>query len=107
MTACDSEFLKQWDAERQQQEDAEKSANQLEDDWFASVKSLYDYADQYARKIAVRDGKISVADETVRPTFDALLDRTKALHDKLESTVHKEVRLQQQANAKPQGGRPR
>jgi hypothetical protein len=100
MTACDSEYLKQWDAERQQQEGAEKSANQFEHDWFASVKSLYDYADQHAREIAVRDGKISVADETVRPIFNALLDRSKALHDKLESTVQKEVRLQQQAKAK-------
>lgn len=100
MTACDSKYLKQWDAERQEQEDSEKSANQLEHDWFASVNSLYDYADQHAGEIAVRDGKISISDETLRTTFDALLDRSKALHGKLESTVQEEVRLQQQANAK-------
>ena len=100
MTTCDPEYLKQWDAERQRQDDAEKSANQLEHDWFASVKSLYDYANEHAREIAVRDGRISISDETVRQTFDALLDRSKALHDRLESTVQDEVRLQQQAKAK-------
>jgi len=69
-------------------------------DFSRKMNSLYDYADQHAGEIAVRDGKISISDETLRTTFDALLDRSKALHGKLESTVQEEVRLQQQANAK-------
>ena len=100
MTACDSEYLKKWDADRREQEQTEKSASQLEHDWFASVKTLYDYAEQHARQIAVKDGKISISDNTVRTTFDGLLDRSKALHDNLESTVREEVRLQQLAKAK-------
>lgn len=100
MTACDSEYLERWDADRRDQEGMERSANQLEHDWFASVKSLYDYAQEHAREIGLKDGKVSISDNTVRTTFDGLLDRSKALNEKLQSTVREEVRLQQQAKAK-------
>ena len=99
MMVCDPKFLSKWDTQRQGQEDTEKAADQLEHEWFASVKSLYDYAEQYARNIAVIDGRISISDVAVRQRFNGLLDQSKSLHEKLESAVREEVQLQRKAKA--------
>jgi len=100
MAICDPEYLKKWDAERGEQEAKENSANQLEHDWFTSVSALYVYAEQHTKDIAVRKGEISISDAVVRQRLNDLLNRSKALHEELESTVQDEVRLQQQAKAR-------
>ena len=100
MAVCDAEYLKKWDAERKEQEDREKSANQLEHDWLASVNVLYLFAEQHTRDIAVDDGKTSISDPTVRKNFNDLLAQSKDLHERLESTAQEEVRLQKQAKAR-------
>jgi hypothetical protein len=100
MAVCDAEYLKRWDAERKEQEDREKSANQLEHDWLASVNVLYLFAEQHTREIAVDEGKTSISDPAVRKNFNDLLAQSKRLHERLESTVQEEVRLQKQAKAR-------
>jgi len=100
MAVCDSEYLKKWDAERKEQEDREKSANQLEHDWLASVNVRYLFAEQHTRDFAVDDVKTSISDPVVRKNFNDLLAQSKDLHARLESTVKEEVRLQKQAKAR-------
>lgn len=99
MAACDPEYLKSWDADRGSQDELEKSANQLEHDWLASVDTLYSYTERHADQIKVKQGKISIPNKLVRDEFDDLLGHSKALHEKLESVVQEELRLQQQAKA--------
>jgi hypothetical protein len=99
MEACDPGYLKSWDDDRTDYEQMEQSANQVEHDWFASVNTLYSYGEQHAGQIEVKEGKVSISDPTVRRKFDDLLSESKALHDKLESVVHDEVRHKQQAKA--------
>lgn len=103
MAACDTAYLKKWDAERKEQEDREESANRLEHDWLASVNALYLYAEQHTGDIAVEDGKTSISDATVRENFDNLLAQSKLLHERLESTVQEEIRLQKLAKARIAG----
>jgi len=99
MAVCDAEYLTKWDAQRRRQEDTESAANQIEHNWFTSVKALYDYAEQHARNIAVIDGRISISDVPVRQRFNDLFDQSKALHEKLESAVREEIEPQQKAKA--------
>lgn len=99
MAVCDPEYLKNWDAERSDYENIENSANRLEHDWFTSVEALYTYAEQHSHDINIEQGKISISNTAVRQHFDDLFDRSKALHEKLESTVQEEVKHQQQAKA--------
>ncbi len=100
MTVCDAEYLRTWEAERRDQEDMEKSVDQLEHDWFASVNALYSYGRQHNREIEVKGENISISNPTVCQTFDDLFRRSKALHEKLENSVQEEVRHQQQAKAR-------
>lgn len=99
MARCDPEYLKSWDAEKRDQDELEKSANQLERDWFISVNALYAYGEQHAREIKATDGKISISNPIVRQTFNDLLGRSKALHEQLETIVQQEVRNRQAAKA--------
>jgi len=99
MSACDPEYLKSWDADRTDYEEMQKSANQLERDWFASVYVLYSYAEQHSRQIQLKKGEISISNPTIRQKFDDLFGQSKALHEKLVSVVQGEVKRQQQAKA--------
>jgi hypothetical protein len=99
MKACDPGYLKSWDDDSTGYEQMQQSANQVEHDWFASVTALYSYGEQHARQIDVKGGKVSISDPDVGRKFDDLLNESKALHDKLESVVHDEVRRQQQSKA--------
>jgi hypothetical protein len=97
MADCDAEYLKEWNADRKAQEDSEASANRLEHDWFASVSALYLFAEQNAGEITVKDEKTSISNPAVRVSFDDdLFAKSKALHEKLESTAQDEIRQQNQ-----------
>lgn len=99
MAASDPGYLKSWDADRSDNEQMQQSANQVEHDWFASVDTLYSYGEQHAGQIEVKGGRVSISNPTVRRKFDDLFSQSKALHDKLESVVRDEVKLQRQAKA--------
>lgn len=99
MAACDPEYLKSWDASRADYEEMQESANRAEHDWFTSVNQLYSFGEQYAGQIAVKEGEVSISDPAVRRKFNDLLRESQALHGKLESVVHAEVKRQQQAKA--------
>lgn len=99
MAICDPEYLKSWDAKQQEQEALDKATNQLEHDWVASVKSLYDYAGQHTRDIIVKGGHIAISDVDVHQIFNDRLDRSKALHSKLLSSVREQAKHQQTLKA--------
>ncbi len=99
MAVIDPEYLKSWNAKRQEQEAADKATDQLEHDWFASVESLYNYAAQHTQEISVKDGRIAPSANAIRQAFNDQLDWSKALHDKLQSSVKEQVRRQQESRA--------
>jgi hypothetical protein len=103
MAVCDAQYLRQWDAERQEQEATEKATEQLEHEWFASIESLYGYALQHSGQIEAKDGHIVITSADVREAFNNELNRSKALHRDLLSSEQGLAKRQQQAKARIAG----
>ena len=96
MASVDPSYLASWNTKRQDQEAIEKTTILMERDWLAGLELLYDYAAQHVQEISVKDGKIVIPSDSVRKAFNEQLDRSKALHDKLVSSVQEQSQRQQE-----------
>jgi hypothetical protein len=97
MAVCDEQYLRQWEAERQEQEAAEKATDLLEHKWFASIESLYGYALKHTGQIAAKDGHIVITSDDVREAFSNEFNRSEALHHDLLSSEQELAKRQQVA----------
>jgi hypothetical protein len=97
MATVDPDYLKAWDADRQAQEAAEASTEQLTHDWLSTVKALYGYASEHPKDITVKEENLQFATPAVEMTFNGLLNKSKLVQTKLFAMVQKSVEVQRQA----------
>lgn len=99
MATVDPAYLQAWDAKRQQHEEAELSANDLEHQWLASAASLYGYAASHSKDISLRDGRLEFATDVIRLEFHDNQDKSRVLYQKWQDAVQGLIRDRQQKRA--------
>jgi hypothetical protein len=97
MAACDPAYLQSWDESEQKQEAVQASTMQAEREWFASVTSLYSYAEIHAADITLKQGRLVITPAPVLATFNQQMSHSKDLQQKLSIRQAGLVKAQQQA----------
>jgi hypothetical protein len=97
MAVCDPTYLKSWDKSMQAQEATQASAMKVERDWFASVTSLYAYAEGHTSDITLKQGRLVIAATPILNSFNQQMSHSKDLQQKQLDLVTLLFKEQQQA----------
>jgi hypothetical protein len=97
MAVCDPAYLKSWDESMQEQEATQASAMKAERDWFASVTSLYAYAQNHTTEITLKQGRLLIAAPPVLNSFNQQMSHSKDLQQKQLDLVTLLLKEQQRA----------
>jgi hypothetical protein len=100
MMKADPDYLRSFDAARQEEELANNKAIELLRECTSVTLALYGYAAKHAPEIAVKNGQLVFSNENVRGEFDRQLENSKSLLQKWDVAHSNQVRLQQLAETK-------
>lgn len=96
MAVVDPAYLESWDKSRAPQLNFEAATEELQKEWFESVKVLYGCASQHYGDLHIRDGKVQFSTPATNVAFNDQMNRSEALHDKLLSAAQRGAELQKQ-----------
>ena len=97
MAALDPGYLKDWDAKRKAERDAQIETMRIEALWWASMQDLYGYAESHANDIVIQGDNIGIRDEMIRSEFNGKFQASKDLYDALQKQMQVQVTIKQQA----------
>jgi hypothetical protein len=105
MMNVDPDYLKSFEAGRQEQQTREFNLFQLEQECATATVGLYDYAEKHAKDIALKDGQLTLTNDAVRAEFSRQLEMSKSLNERLQ-TAHQELVRRQQRSRDDVGLKP-
>jgi hypothetical protein len=97
MMKVDPDYLKSFDAGLQEQEAREAKSIQLQKECLTATLALYDYADTHIRDIAVENGQLRFANDSVRTEFSRQLAKSKSSYEQWQETVQENARIHQRS----------
>jgi len=97
MMKVDPNYLKSFEADRQEQETQEARAFQLQQECSTATTALYNYAETHAKDITVKDGQLRFTNDDVQAEFSRQLEGSKALYERWQGALQESVRRQQQS----------
>lgn len=99
MSQADPQYLRAWQSDRNNEEQAETSLFSTEERWFQSVQRLYGYAASYHESIVLKDGELGFSLPQVRKQFEKLEDGSRDLQQKVETSRAAQVSKQHESAA--------
>jgi hypothetical protein len=105
MMNVDPDYLKSFEASRQELQTREFNLFQLEQECATATVALYDYAEKHAKDIAANDGQLTFANDAVRAEFSRQLEMSKSLNERLQ-TAHQELVRRHQRSRDEVGLKP-
>jgi hypothetical protein len=94
MELCDPAYLKSWNESIEETEGTQAPAMRAERDWFASVTSLYSYAEGHANDITLKSGKLIITPTSVLDAFNQQMTNSKDLQQKQSDLVTLQLKQQ-------------
>jgi hypothetical protein len=96
MMKIDPDYLKSFEAARQEQETREQKAFQLQQECETATQGLYEYAGAHTKEITVSDGEVHFANDGVRKEFSRQLKNSKSLYAQGQESFQELLKRQQQ-----------
>ena len=98
LAPVDPEYLRSWDNSDRSRVEAQAFLEKLQQDWLASVVSLYAYAQGHFQEISAKDGTVQLGTPADDAVFQKLLNQSKNLHHQLLQGVQQGIDAQKQSS---------